>query len=150
MPVKDELFSVEISEVYDPDQEDFVIEKIKGYMKKKTEELKEHFTESDTIVVKKLSEVESKKLAGEFEGTEVKVLILSGKQGKKKAKETEKIRCPKCGAALEFIDWRCPECYYQFPEYEYEDESVDGDSPIDESGDGDSSSDETGDGGSTG
>lgn len=145
MPVKDDRFSVEISEVYDPDQEDLVIEKIKGYVKKETEELKEHFSESDTIVVKKLSEVESKKLAGEFEGTDVKVLVLSGKQGKKKAKETEKILCPKCGAALEFIDWRCPECYYQFPEYEYADETSE-----DESSDGDSSSDEPGEGDSTG
>jgi Zn finger protein HypA/HybF involved in hydrogenase expression len=125
---KDERFSVEISEVYDPDQEDRVIEKIKGYMKEKAEELKEYFTETDTIEVKKLSEANAKKLAAALEGVDVKVLVLSGKKSEKKAKETEKIRCPKCHALLEFLDWRCPECYYEFPEYEYEDESPTGDS----------------------
>jgi len=144
MPAKDDRFSVEISEVYDTDQEDCVIEKIKGYVKKEAKELKEHFSETDTIVVKKLSEGESKKLAGELEGINVKVQVLSGKKRDKKAKETEKIRCPKCGAVLEFLDWRCPECFYEFPEYEYEDESSGGDSSLnetngDESSDGDSS-----------
>ena len=89
MPAKDDRFSVEISEVYDPDQEDVVIEKIKGYVKKETEELKAHFSETDTIVVKKLSEGESKKLAGDLEGFNVKVLVLSGKKGGKKADRWE-------------------------------------------------------------
>jgi hypothetical protein len=154
MPAKDDRFSVEISEVYDPDQEDSVIEKIKGYVKKEAGELKGYFSETDTIVVKKLSEGESKKLAGELEGIDVKVHVLSGKKSEKKAKETEKIRCPKCKAVLEFLDWRCPECFYEFPEYEYEDESPVGDSSLDEmskdeSSGGDSSSDESSNGDSS-
>jgi lipopolysaccharide biosynthesis regulator YciM len=145
---KDERFTVEISEVYDPDQEEFVIEKIKGYMKKEAEELKEYFTETDTIVVKRLSEADAKKLAAGLESVDVKVLVLSGKKAKENEETTEKIRCPKCHATLEFLDWRCPECYYEFPEYDYEDESGDGDSSFDESGNGDSSS-ESSDGGSS-
>jgi tRNA(Ile2) C34 agmatinyltransferase TiaS len=142
MPAKEDCYSVEISEVYDPDQEDCVIEKIRGYVKKEAEELKEYFTETDTIEVKKLSEGDAKKLAVELEGIDVKVLVLSGKKSEKKAKETEKIRCPKCRAVLESLDWRCPECYYEFPEYDYEDESGNGDSSFNESPVGDSSFDE--------
>ncbi|MBN2322562.1 MAG: hypothetical protein JXQ30_02410 [Spirochaetes bacterium] len=138
---KDESFTVEISEVYDPDQEEFVIEKIKGYMKKEAEELKEYFAGTDTIAVKRLSEADAKKLASGLESVDVKVLVLSGKKAKENEETTEKIRCPKCHAMLEFLDWRCPECYYEFPEYDYEDESGNGDSSFDESGNGDSSSD---------
>ena len=125
MPAKDDTYSVEISEVYDPEQEDTVIEKIKGYSKKDSGALKELFAETDTIEVKKLSKTDAEKLAGELESIDVKVRVTSGKKTGKKAQESEKVRCPKCGAALEFLDWRCPECYYEFPEYEYMDESPD-------------------------
>jgi lipopolysaccharide biosynthesis regulator YciM len=34
-------------------------------------------------------------------------------------KEADKVRCPSCGFVLEFLDWRCPECYHEFSEYEF-------------------------------
>jgi rubrerythrin len=118
MQAKDDRFSIEISDIYDPDQEDFVIEKVKGYLKKEREELKDHFKETDTISVKKLSKDDAERLAKELESIDVKVALKSGKP-KKKEEDKEVIRCPKCGAKLEYQDWRCPECYYEFPDYEY-------------------------------
>jgi hypothetical protein len=29
------------------------------------------------------------------------------------------VRCPKCGFTLEFADWRCPECFYEFPDFDF-------------------------------
>jgi protein-arginine kinase activator protein McsA len=122
MQVKDDLYTIQISEVYDTGQEDFVIEKIKGYLKKDTAELKSHFKETDTVVVKKLSKDDANSLAKELETIDVKVEILGGKP-KKKQEDKKEIRCPKCGAKLEYQDWRCPEFYYEFPDYEYLDET---------------------------
>jgi len=121
MTATNDRYSIEISEIYEEEQEDFVIEKVQGLLKKNKEELKAHFKETDTLVIKKLAKSDAEKLAKEFDSIEVKVEVKSGKQKKKAEKEPE-IRCPKCGAKLEFKDWRCPECLYEFPDYDFLDE----------------------------
>ena len=122
MTATNDRYSIEISEIYEEEQEDFVIEKVKGLLKKNKEELKAYFNETDTLVIKKLSKSDAEKLAKEFDSIEVKVEVKSGKEKKKVEKEPE-IRCSKCGAKLEFKEWRCPECLYEFPDYEFLDET---------------------------
>ena len=122
MATTTDRYSIEISEIYEEEQEDFVIEKVKGLLKKNKEELKAYFNETDTLVIKKLSKSDAEKLAKELDSIEVKVEVKSGKQKKKVEKEQE-IRCSKCGAKLEFEDWRCPECFYEFPDYDFLDET---------------------------
>jgi rubrerythrin len=149
MTATNDRYSIEISEIYEDEQEDFVIEKVKGLLKKNKEELKEHFKETDTIVIKKLSKSDAERLAKEFNEIDVKVEVKSGKQKKKAQKEPE-IRCPKCGAKLEFKDWRCPECLYEFPDYDFsDDESSDQGSVDEESSDQGSSDEESSDQGSS-
>ena len=128
MTPTNESYSVEISEIYEEEQEDIVIDKVQGLVKKKKEQLKEYFKETDTLVVKKLSKSDAEKLAKEFEGKDVKVEVISGKAKKKAEKEPE-IRCPKCGFKLEYKDWRCPECLHELPQYEFTDETSYDDEP---------------------
>ena len=123
MPATDESYSIEISEVYGEEQEDLVIEKVKGLLKKEKQELKSYFKETDSLEIKKLSRAQAQKLIKELESIDVKVEMKRGKQKQKKEKQ-EEIRCPKCGFRLEFEDWRCPECFYEFPDYEYLDEDT--------------------------
>jgi rubrerythrin len=122
MTATNDRYSIEISEIYEEEQEDFVIEKVKGLLKKNKEELKTYFNETDTLVIKKLSKSDAEKLAKEFDSIDVKVEVKSGKAKKKAEKEPE-IRCSKCGAKLEFEDWRCPECLYEFPDFDFSDDT---------------------------
>ena len=118
MAQKKNNFCVEISDIFEEDQEDFVIEKVVSFVKQNREELKEHFKTTDTIDVRRLTEEDAKKLCTELEGKELSVKMTDIQQ-KKQEKEDSQVRCPKCNTALESLDWRCPECYYEFPEYEF-------------------------------
>jgi rubrerythrin len=133
MPAKKKVFCVEISDILDPDQEDSVIEIVKGYLKKDNETLKDYFEQTDTIEVRRLSEEEVKKLSERLKSVNdisVKVYDLDEK---KVEKESNVVRCPKCGFTLEFADWRCPECFYEFPDFELSgDEGEDEDEGDDE------------------
>ena len=128
MTPTNERYSVEISEIYEEEQEDSVIDKVQGLVNKNKEQLKEYFKETDTLVVKKLSKSDAEKLVKEFEGIDVKVELMSGK-AKKKVQKEPVIRCPKCGFKLEYMDWRCPECLHELPEYEFTDETSYDDEP---------------------
>jgi tRNA(Ile2) C34 agmatinyltransferase TiaS len=119
MAQKKNSFSVEISDIYEEEQEDFVIEKVVSFVKQNREELKEHFKTTDTIEVKRIAEEDAQKLCTELEGKDLSVKMYNVDQ-KKQEKEANQIRCPKCNTVLESLEWRCPECYYEFPEYEYQ------------------------------
>jgi len=41
-------------------------------------------------------------------------------QEKKVEEEKPVVKCPKCGYKLEYSEWRCPECYYEFPDYDFQ------------------------------
>jgi lipopolysaccharide biosynthesis regulator YciM len=118
MAQKKNIFVVEISDIFDEEQEDFVIEKVASYVKQNREELKEHFQTTDTIEVRRITEEEAKKLCAELEGKELSVKVHDMQQ-RQQEKEEGQIRCPKCGTVLETFEWRCPECYHEFPEYEF-------------------------------
>ncbi|KPJ89818.1 MAG: hypothetical protein AMS17_00395 [Spirochaetes bacterium DG_61] len=120
MAVKKNLYCVEISDILEPEQERFVIEKVKAYVKKKEEDWEEYFETTDTLDIKRLAEGEAKQLASSLEGKDLSVRVY---QIGEKAEEMEsrKSRCPRCGHVMEFPDWRCPECFYEFPDYEFED-----------------------------
>ena len=64
-------FNVEISDIFDEDQEDLVIEKVSSYVKKSVEELKEYFQSTDTIEVRRISKDEAESLCRELEGKEL-------------------------------------------------------------------------------
>ena len=119
MPAKKNVFCVEISDILDPEQEDNVIGIVKSYLNKDEETLKGYFEQTDTIEVKRLSEEEVNKLQGRLKSIKdisVKVYSLDEKKAEK---ESTVVRCPKCGFRLEFADWRCPECFYEFPDFEF-------------------------------
>ena len=119
MPAKKNVLCVEISDILDQEQEDSVIEIVKGYLKKDEEELKDYFEQTDTIEVKRLSEEEVKKISDRLKTVKdisVKVYSLDEKKAEK---ESNVVRCPKCGFTLEFPDWRCPECFYEFPDFDF-------------------------------
>jgi len=118
MAQKKSSFCVEISDILDEEQEDFVIEKLASFVKQNREELKEHFMTTDTIDVRRLTEEDAKKLCTELEGKELSVKMYDIQQ-KSLEKELNQIRCPKCNTVLETLEWRCPECYYEFPEYDF-------------------------------
>ena len=124
MAQKKNSFCVEISDIFEEEQEDVVIEKVASFVKQNREELKEHFKTTDTIDVRRLTEEDAKKLCTEIEGTELSVKMYDIQQSKqsKQEKEVNQIRCPKCNTVLESLEWRCPECYYEFPEYQFEDD----------------------------
>ncbi len=117
MPTKKNVYCLEISDIFEAEQEDFVIETIKPYMKEDREALKEYFEKTDTIEVKRLEKEEAEKLKATLAEEDLTVRIYNVKE-KKEEQAAAKIRCPKCGHILEFPDWRCPECYYEFPDYE--------------------------------
>ncbi|GEM_PF-1196870 len=118
MAQKKNSFGVEISDIFDDEQEDFVIAKVASYVKQNNEELKEHFKKTDTIDVRRISKEDAQKLCSELEGTELSVRMYDI-QHRQQEKEAEQIRCPKCGTVLETLEWRCSECYYEFPDYEF-------------------------------
>lgn len=121
MAQKKKSYSVEISDILEPEQEDFVIDKIGRFVKQNVEELKEYFKATDTIVVKRMSEEDAKNLCEVLKNRDLSVSMYDV-QERQKERESEQIRCPRCGFVLESLEWRCPECYYEFPEYGFEDE----------------------------
>jgi rubrerythrin len=123
MAQKRKSFNVEISDIFEPEQEDFVIDKVVGFMKQNIDELKDYFKSTDTIVVKRISEDEAKNLCELLKNRDL-ALRMYDVQEKKKESEVEKIRCPKCGFVLEFQEWRCPDCYYEFPDFGFEDDAT--------------------------
>lgn len=124
-----ESYSVEISDIFEPEQEDFVIELIKDYMDKDYESLKKYFEETDTITVSSLTEEKAREIVERAEALELSARIISLDEEVEKEKGSEKVVCPRCGFVLEFLDWRCPECYYEFPEYKMK-----GDEELEEEG----------------
>ena len=121
MAGKKNVFCVEISDILEPEQEKFVIERIKGYVKQDEKDLREYFEKTDTIEVKRLPEEEAKNLAASLEGKDLNVKVYNIDE-KVVEKEAKQVKCPKCGFILEFADWRCPECFYEFPDYTFENE----------------------------
>ena len=123
MPTKKNVFCVEISDILEPDQEDFVIDNIKEYVKKDRESLKEYFEKTDTIEIRRISKEEAEKIADSLQGKEISIRIYNIGE-KKEEKESPRIKCPRCGFKLDYSDWRCPECFYEFPDYEFSDEET--------------------------
>lgn len=125
MPVKKNVFCVEISDILEPEQEENVIEKIMSYVKEDRDALKNYFEKTDTIEIKRISEEEANKLADSLQGMDLSIRIYNISE-KKEKKETTQIKCPKCGYVLDYPDWRCPECFYEYPDYEFiEEEKTD-------------------------
>ncbi len=123
MAQKRKSYNVEISDIFEPEQEDFVIDKVVGFVKQNGAELKEYFKTTDTIVVKRISEEDAKNLCEKLKNRDLSVRMYDV-QEKKKEREAETIRCPKCGFVLEFPEWRCPDCYYEFPDFGFEDDTT--------------------------
>jgi len=121
MAKKKDLYYVEITDIIEPEQEDKVIEVVSSYVKKDYQELKDYFQQTDTLQVKKLSKEDAEGIVSKLDGIEVITKIYSHEDKIKEA-QSNKIRCPRCGYVLEYPDWRCPECYYEFPDYEYVDD----------------------------
>jgi len=119
MAKREKYYSVEITDIFEPEQEETVIAKAGKYVKQTDEELTEFFKTTDTLVVKKLTEEEAKQLIDELDGMDLSVRMKSTGE-KSKQKESSVVKCPKCGFVLEYAEWRCPECYYEFPDYELE------------------------------
>ncbi|RKX94694.1 MAG: hypothetical protein DRP84_06400 [Spirochaetes bacterium] len=124
MAKKKDLYYVEITDIIEPEQEDKVIEVVNSYVKKGYQEMKDYFQQTDTLQVKKLSKEDAEGIVSKLEGIEVITKIYSHEDKIKEA-QSNKIRCPRCGYVLEYPDWRCPECYYEFPDYEYVDDDDD-------------------------
>lgn len=122
MAEKKKKFNVEITDIFEPEQEDAVINRIRGYMKENDEELKEYFKSTDTVVVKRLYGDEAQKLTEGLKGIDVTVSMFDVKE-KRKEEEDTRVKCPHCGHMLEFQDWRCSECYYEFPNYTFTNDS---------------------------
>jgi len=121
MAKKKDLYYVEITDIIEPEQEDKVIEVVSSYVKRDYQELKDYFQQTDTLQVKKLSKEDAEGIVSKLDGIEVITKIYSHEDKIKEA-QSNKIRCPRCGYVLEYPDWRCPECYYEFPDYEYVDD----------------------------
>lgn len=66
MSKKEDIYNLEVSDILESEQEDFVIEKIQGYVNKDYETLKDYFKATDTIEVKKLSESQAKTLSDQL------------------------------------------------------------------------------------
>jgi hypothetical protein len=123
--MKEKKFNLEISDVIEPEQETAVIEAVREYVKKNKDELTEYFRSTDAIEIGGISEGEAQSLRERLERCGVTVSIREPRAGQGAAEEEggkTSVTCPQCGAALEELDWRCPECFYEFPEYEYKDE----------------------------
>jgi len=121
MAKKKDLYYVEITDIIEPEQKDKVIEVVNSYVKKGYQEMKDYFQQTDTLQVKKLSKEDAEGIVSKLDGIEVITKIYSHEDKIKEA-QSNKIRCPRCGYVLEYPDWRCPECYYEFPDYEYVDD----------------------------
>lgn len=106
-----------ISDIIEPEQEDKVIEAVGGIVKKERAELKEYFMKTDTIQLEGLAKDEAERLAKKLEQTGVSVEVSSYDEAGEAGSGS--VRCPQCGCAVEGGDWRCPECYFEFPDYEF-------------------------------
>lgn len=60
-------------------------------------------------IIKEINNIDCKELICE--------LIKNGYLNQNKAKQTNKIGCPKCGSIVHNTEWRCPECYCEFENY---------------------------------
>ncbi len=119
MAKKEKQYSVEITDIFESEQEETVIERAGKYVRQTDEELRELFQTTDTLIVKRLAEDEAKKLVESLDGIDLTVRMYAADE-KSKKQETGAVKCPKCGFVLEYPEWRCPECYYEFPDYELE------------------------------
>ncbi len=123
--MKDTLLTLEISDVFEPKQEAAVIEAVKDRAGKTGAELSAHFKATDSITVGGLTEAEADAIRRELEPLGVTVRARgTGAEARDEDGEPkrEAVACPRCGSILETLDWRCPECFYEYPEYEYRDE----------------------------
>jgi len=118
MPKKKENYCVEISDILEPEQEDRVIEIVGTYLNKDYDALKAHFQSTDTVEVRRISKEKAHAIETQCNELELTTRIYSIDE-KKKESEAHRVRCPRCGAILEYPDWRCPECYYEFPDYTF-------------------------------
>ncbi len=119
MPAKKNIYYVEVSDILEPEQEESVIEIVKGHLNKDTETLKEYFEKTDTIEIKRLTEAEAKNLSERLKDIEDISIRVYDWNEKIEEKKSSVVKCPKCGFILEYPEWRCPECYYEFPEYDF-------------------------------
>jgi hypothetical protein len=121
MTKKNDDRRVVISDIIEPEQEEKVIEAVDGIVKKEREELKEYFMRTDTIVLEDLSKDEAERLVKKLKETGVSVEVSSyGEAGEAGSRS---VRCPQCGCAVEGGEWRCPECYFEFPDYEFQEDA---------------------------
>ena len=123
--MKENKFCLDVTDVIEPEQEAAVIEAVKGYVKKNRDELHAYFKATDSIEVGGLAEGEALALREKLEHWNVTLRIRGpGESGEDSEDSSgrERVTCPQCGAVLESLDWRCSECFYEFPEYEYRDE----------------------------
>lgn len=118
MPAKKNIYYVEISDILEPEQEDSVIEIVKDLLNKNAETLREYFEKTDTIEVKRLTEAEAKNLSERLKDIKDINIRVYSINNKIEEKESTVVKCPKCGFILDYPDWRCPECFYEFPDYE--------------------------------
>ena len=119
MPVKKNIYYVEVSDILEPEQEDPVIEIVKGHLNKDTETLKEYFEKTDTIEIKRLTKAEAQNLSERLKDIEDINVRIYDRDEKIEEKKSTVVKCSKCGFILEYPEWRCPECYYEFPEYDF-------------------------------
>ena len=144
MPAKKNIYYVEVSDILEPEQEDPVIEIVKGHLNKDTETLKEYFEKTDTIEIKRLTKAEAQNLSERLKDIEDINVRIYDRDEKIEEKKSTVVKCPKCGLILEYPEWRCPECYYEFPEYDFadDDEDTDAEDTDDEDTDDEDTDDE--------
>jgi rubrerythrin len=119
MAVKKQPYCVQVSDILEPEQERFVAEQLRVYIKKDAQEWEEYFQSTDTVEIKRLSKEEADRLAKSLEGKELSIRVYHRNE-KAEEKESQKLKCPRCGHTMEFPDWRCPECFYEFPDFDFE------------------------------
>ncbi|MFW6181094.1 MAG: hypothetical protein ACOC8N_05040 [Spirochaetota bacterium] len=111
---------LEVSDIIEPEQEDAVIRALAA-LGRSGEELRERFRTTDTCTVKNLSPEQARALAEELRAHRLEVRTIDPRK-QESTPDQESVRCPRCGHLLEFVDWRCPECYYEFEDYRFDDD----------------------------
>jgi rubrerythrin len=109
---------LEISDIIEPEQEEVVIRQLVGVVDEDEEKLREHFRTTDTYVVQNLSKTQARSLTAALKDQDLSIRTIDPIDVESKP-DQERVRCPNCGFVLEFADWRCPECYYEFTDYEF-------------------------------
>jgi hypothetical protein len=120
--MKENSVTLEISDVLKREQEEAVIEAVRDRAGKTGAELSEYFKATDSITVEGLPEAEAAAIRGRLEPLGVTVRARgpgTEAPGPDDEAKREAVACPRCGCVLESLDWRCPDCFYEFPEYEY-------------------------------